>query len=163
MPRDYPPWEDSSVTNPDPAAVPTSVPTIQCETEVPREFPVQLHVRTHTFRSDVGASSGSKDSAPGPHDYFDAALAACKALTATWYARKHQMPLERVETRVERNDAEERRGKYVLKVHLAFYGPLSPDQRSRLYAAVAACPVHKLMTTTDVVIETAPLAGEGAG
>jgi putative redox protein len=71
------------------------------------------------------------------------------------------MPLERVEARVERNDAEERRGKYVLKVHLAFHGPLSADQRSRLYAAVAACPVHKLMTTTDVVIETSPLAGEG--
>jgi len=150
------------VTSPDPvAAVPPSPPTVQCATEAPGAFPVQVRVRSHSFRSDVGAGSGSLDSAPGPHDYFDAALAACKALTATWYARKHQMPLERVETRVERNDAEERRGKYVLRVHLAFQGPLSPDQRSRLYAAVAACPVHKLMTTTDVVIETAPLAGEG--
>ena len=134
-------------------------PTIRCATETPNAFPVKLEVRTHTFRSDVGPSSGSEDSAPGPHDYFDSALAACKALTATWYARKHQMPLERVETRVERNDAEERRGKYVLKVHLAFHGPLSAYQRSRLYNAVAACPVHKLMTTTDVVIETAPLEG----
>ena len=134
-------------------------PTIRCATETPNTFPVNLEVRTHTFQSDVGPSSGSEDSAPGPHDYFDSALAACKALTATWYARKHQMPLERVETKVERNDAEERRGKYVLKVHLAFHGPLSADQRSRLYNAVAACPVHKLMTTTDVVIETAPLEG----
>lgn len=136
--------------------------TISCATEVPNVYPVQLQVRSHTFRSDVGVSSGSTDSAPGPHDYFDAALAACKALTATWYARKHQMPLERVETRVERDDSEERRGKYVLKVHVAFHGPLSPDQRSRLYAAIGACPVHKLMTTTEVVVETAPLdAGFG--
>jgi putative redox protein len=133
---------------------------ITCGTEVADSFPIQLQVRSHMFRSDVGESSVSTDSAPGPHDYFDAALAACKALTATWYARKHQMPLERVETRVERNDAEERRGKYVLKVHLAFHGPLSAVQRSRLYHAVAACPVHKLMTTTDVLIETAPLEGE---
>lgn len=138
-----------------------SAPTIRCATETPNSVPVILEVRRHTFRSDVGPSSGSVDSAPGPHDYFDAALVACKALTATWYARKHQMPLERVETRLERNDAEERRGKYVLKVSLAFHGPLSAEQRSRLYTAVAACPVHKLMTTTDVVIETAPLEGEG--
>src|SRR5256885_12172617 len=101
-----------------------TTPTIRCATETPNAFPVKLDVRAHTFRSDVGPGSGSEDSAPGPHDYFDGALAACKALTAVWYARKHQMPLERVETRVERNDAEERRGKYVLKVHLAFHGPL---------------------------------------
>ncbi|HLY74426.1 MAG TPA: OsmC family protein [Planctomycetota bacterium] len=140
---------------------PTAVPSLLCETEVPNSFPMRLRVRAHTFRSDVGASSGSTDSAPGPHDYFDAALAACKALTATWYARKHQMPLERVETRIERNDSEERRGKYTLKVHLSFQGPLTPDQRSRLYAAVAACPIHKLMTSAEVVVETAPLE-EGA-
>ena len=141
---------------------PTAVPPVLCETEVPNSFPVRLRIRGHTFRSDVGASSGGTDSAPGPHDYFDAALAACKALTATWYARKHQMPLERVETRIERNDSEERRGKYTLKVHLAFHGPLTPDQRSRLFAAVAACPIHKLMTSTEVVVETAPLEGGAA-
>ena len=62
-------------------------------------------------------------SAPGPHDYFDAALAACKALTATWYARKKQFPLERVESRVVRDDSAEREGKYVLRVALAFHGP----------------------------------------
>jgi putative redox protein len=146
-----------------PAALPPSSTTIYCATEVPKSFPVEVRVRNHTFRSDVGPSSGSADSAPGPHDYFDAALAACKALTATWYARKHEMPLERVETYVERNDAEERRGKYTLKVTLAFYGPLSAEQRTRLYAAVGACPVHKLMTTTNVVIETAPLDGNGSG
>jgi len=131
--------------------------TVTCATEAPNAYPVQIQVRGHTFRSDVGVGSGSTDSAPGPHDYFDAALAACKALTATWYARKHQMPLERVETRVERDDSEERRGKYLLKVHIAFHGPLSPEQRLRLYAAIGACPIHKLMTTTDVVIETAPM------
>ncbi|HXX93093.1 MAG TPA: OsmC family protein [Planctomycetota bacterium] len=142
-------------TSPPPG--PVAPPRIDCETETPSSFPQRIRVRNHTFRSDVGPASGSEDSAPGPHDYFDAALAACKTLTATWYARKHQMPLERVEAHVERDDAEERRGKYVLRVRLAFHGPLSDDQRSRLYAAVAACPIHKLMTTTEVLIETAPL------
>jgi putative redox protein len=104
---------------------------IDCETETPNTLPQTLHVRAHTLRADLAASDGGTDSAPGPHDYFDAALAACKALTATWYARKHSLPLERVETHVERD-------------------------------AVGKCPIHKLMTTTDVIVETAPL-GETPG
>src|SRR5260221_4180614 len=103
-------------TSDPPAALPPSSTTLYCATEVPKSFPVEVRVRNHTFRSDVGPSSGSTDSAPGPHDYFDAALASCKALTATWYARKHEMPLERVETRRVRKDLEEHGGKYALKV-----------------------------------------------
>jgi uncharacterized OsmC-like protein len=34
------------------------------------------------------------------------------------------------------------------------HGPISDEQRASLYRAVVACPVHKLMTTTDVQIET---------
>jgi putative redox protein len=135
---------------------------IDCETETPNTLPQTLHVRAHTLRADLAASDGGTDSAPGPHDYFDAALAACKALTATWYARKHSLPLERVETHVERDDREERAGKYVLKVSVAFHGPLSDAERTRLYDAVGKCPIHKLMTTTDVIVETAPL-GETPG
>jgi len=37
------------------------------------------------------------------------------------------------------------------------HSALTDEQRTRLYAAVAKCPVSKLMTTADVVIETAPL------
>ena len=61
---------------------------IDCETEKPNAFPQVIHVRNHTFRADVSEADGSQDSAPGAHDYFDAALAACKTLTATWYAKK---------------------------------------------------------------------------
>lgn len=129
---------------------------IECATETPNSYPQKLRVRSHEFRADIAADGGT-DSAPGPHDYFDAALAACKALTATWYARKAGMPLERVETHVERDDSQERKGRYALRVRLAFHGPLSEEQKARLYAAVSACPVHKLMTTTEVVVETAPL------
>jgi putative redox protein len=131
--------------------------TIDCETEQPREFPQVLRIREHTLRADVTADVGSTDSAPGPHDYFDAALVACKTLTATWYARKNNIALERVEAHVERDASQERAGRYLLKVRVAFHGPITEAERAHLYAAVAHCPVHKLMTTTEVVIETAPL------
>jgi putative redox protein len=126
---------------------------VDCASERANEFPQALVTRRHTFRADVDEATGSTDSAPGPHDYFDAALASCKALTAIWYARRHQIPLERVETHVERDDVEERKGKYRLSVRVAFHGQkLSAEDRQRLEKAIAACPVHKLMTTTDVEI-----------
>ena len=130
---------------------------IHAETETPNTYPQTIRLRKHSLRADVSESLGSTDSAPGAHDYFDVALAACKTLTATWYARKNQIPLERVEVNIERDDSEERIGKYVLKVRLGFHGPLTPEQRSRIYNAVSKCPIHKLMTTSEVVIETAPL------
>ncbi|MCC7539365.1 MAG: OsmC family protein [Deltaproteobacteria bacterium] len=128
--------------------------TIDCETERPSEYPQVLRIRSHTLRADVGTDSGSTDSAPGAHDYFDAALAACKTLTATWYAKRRGIPLERVESHVERDDSEERRGKYRLRVRVAFHGPMTDEQRAALHRAVAACPIHKLMTTSEVEIET---------
>jgi putative redox protein len=128
--------------------------SIDCQTEQPSEYPQVLRVRTHSFRADVGEALGSTDSAPGPHDYFDAALAACKALTATFYAKRHGIALERVESHVERDDSEERRGKYRLRVRVEFHGPMSEEQRAALHRAVAACPIHKLMTTSEVEIET---------
>lgn len=128
--------------------------SIHSETERPNEYPQVLRVRSHTLRADVGPESGSTDSAPNAHDYFDGALAACKALTATWYAKRHGIPLERVESHVERDDSEERRGKYRLRVHVAFHGPMTDEQRAALHRAVAACPIHKLMTKTEVEIET---------
>lgn len=131
--------------------------TIACETETAGAYPQTLRVRKHVFRADTAEAAGGSDSAPGPHDYFDAALAACKALTATWYAKQKGMALERVDVQVGRDDAEERVGKYRLHVKLEFFGALSDDERKRLHAAVARCPVHKLMTSTEVLIETAPL------
>lgn len=131
--------------------------TIHSETEKPNEFAQRISVGQHSLLSDMSEAEGGHDLGPTAHDYFDAALAACKTLTATWYAKKNGLALERVEVDVERDDKEERAGKYVLKVKLTYHGNLTDQDRARIHAAVARCPVHKLMTTTDVVIETAPL------
>jgi putative redox protein len=101
----------------------------------------------------VGA--GGQDSAPGPHDYFDSALATCKAITAMWYAKRHGIPLERVESHVESDGSDERKGVYKIRVRVELFGPMTDDQKAQIQRAIAACPLHKLMTTSDVQIETA--------
>jgi putative redox protein len=133
---------------------------IDCESETPNGWPQVLHVGKHVLRADVDEKTGSTDSAPGPHEYFDASLATCKALTAIWYAKRNGIPLERVETHVERDASAEQKGVYRLSVRLGFHGAaLTEAQKQKLYDVVGRCPVHKLMTTTEIVIETAPLGG----
>jgi putative redox protein len=130
--------------------------TVDAETTVAGGFPQTVRVRAHTLSADVGPGAGGADSAPGPHDFFDAALAACKVATAMWYAKRHGIPLERVESHVESDDRQERAGVYRMRVRVAFHGPLSDDQRDALTRAIAACPIHKLMTTSEVQIEEMP-------
>ena len=130
--------------------------TIDVETTRAGEYPHTVRVRSHSFTTDVGAALGSADTGPGPHDLFDASLAACKALTATWYARRNKIPLERVEIHLESDGSAERAGVYKLTVRATFHGPLTDEQRASLDRAIAACPLHKLMTTADVQIETVP-------
>ena len=133
--------------------------SVDCRTEKPGAFRQVITIDAHTLHADVGAALGGGGSAPGPHDYFDASLAACKALTATWYAKKSGIALDRVEARVERDDSRERQGTYVLRVALAYFGALTDADRAKLHDVVSRCPVHKLMTTATVEIETAPPAG----
>lgn len=127
---------------------------VHCTTETPELYPLRVEVRGHTFRADLSTSLGGEDAAPGAHDFFDASLAICKAHTAMWFAKRNGIPLERVEVHVERNDGEERKGRYVLLVRLDFIGALSEQDRKRLHAAAEKCPVSKLMTTSEVVVET---------
>jgi putative redox protein len=130
---------------------------VDCKTEVAGGFRQIVQVDAHTLHADVKPAQGGQDSAPGPHEYFDVSLATCKALTATWYAKKNGIPLDRVEAHVERDDSREREGTYVLKVSLAFFGSLTDAQKQKLHDVVGRCPIHKLMTTTKVEIETQPL------
>ncbi|MDC0711111.1 OsmC family protein [Stigmatella sp. ncwal1] len=136
---------------------------VQSQTEQRGAFRQVLHVGSHTFHADTPLTPGEAASAPGPHDYFDAALASCKALTAMWYAKKSGMALERVETQVERDDSRERQGTYVLHVKLAFHGNLTPQDKQKLHDAVARCPIHKLMTSATIEVVTAPLEPGDAG
>lgn len=129
--------------------------TVDCASIEAGAWPQELRTRSHVFRADVGREDGSADSAPSPHDYFDAALASCKALTVIWYAKRRGIPLERVATRVERDDHAEREGQYRLRVHLDFQGPLTDDQRALLRRAADNCPIDKLMTRAEIIVETA--------
>ena len=111
-------------------------------------------VRDHRFPVDELPAVGGEDSGPTPHDLYDTALAACKALTVLWYANRKQIPVEDIEVTVERDDTDERKGTYRLRATLALRGPLSEAQREELRNVAGKCPVHRLMTQVTTEIST---------
>ena len=104
--------------------------------------------------TDLPKTMGGESSAPSPHDYFDAALGACKALTVKLYAQKKDIPLTGVTVEVKHDASEEQQGKYALHVKLTLKGVLTDAQREELHRVADKCPVHKLMTTAEITIET---------
>jgi len=114
-----------------------------------------VHVRHHVFAVDDPASNGGEDLGVTPHEVYDSALGACKALTTLWYARRKQIPVEDIRVTVERDDSEERQGVYRLHVTLGLTGALTDAQRHELLAVASKCPVHKLMTQATTEVDTA--------
>ena len=111
-------------------------------------------VRGHRIVVDELPAVGGEDTGPTPHDLYDAALGACKALTLVWYANRKSLPLTDVAVDVQRDDRDERSGTYRLRATLRLGGDLSDAQREELRGVADRCPVHRLMTKVATVITT---------
>lgn len=112
-----------------------------------------LQIDQHELIADARLDTET-DSGPNPHDLYDAALAACKAITLLMYAEQARIPLDDVHITIDRDSSEERSGKYHLQVGLALIGKLDSTQKDRLEKVAAKCPVHKLMTAVTTTITT---------
>jgi putative redox protein len=113
-----------------------------------------VRVGSHNFAADASIGDGGEELGPNPHDLYDAALGACEALTVLWYANRKGIPVENIEVSVERDQAEERTGIYRLHTELKLGGNLTDAQRRELLSVASKCPLHKLMTSVQTIIET---------
>lgn len=114
----------------------------------------RITVRGHEFVTDMTPQAGADNEGPDPHEIYDAALGACKALTVLWLAQRKGMALEDIEVVVTRDDTHERGGVYRLRTALMLTGDLSHEERDTLLAAAKKCPVHKLMSEVTTEIDT---------
>lgn len=114
----------------------------------------RITIGAHELIADMSLAEGGADDGPNPHDLYDAALGACKALTMLWYAQRKGIALESVRVGVERDASGERDGIYRLTTRIAIDGPMSTEDRAKLIEVAGKCPVHKLMTQVETQIET---------
>ena len=124
----------------------------------------RIHIRGHEIVADMSAPDG-QDAGPDPHDLYDAALGACKAMTMLWYAQRNAIPVEDIHVGVVRDNSQERQGVYKLTTRIAVTGPMSDEQHDKLIAVAAKCPLHKLMAEVETQIETiaVPRVGDPEG
>lgn len=113
-----------------------------------------LHIREHTLVSDSSLADGGEDAGPDPHELYNAALGACKALTVMWYARKKGLDVQTLRTEVESDRSQERAGIYKLSTVLHIGGNLTDAQLAELEVVAGKCPVHKLMSSLTTEIAT---------
>ena len=114
----------------------------------------EIHIGRNSFATDLSPEQGGEGSGPSPHDLYDAALGACKALTVLLYAKHKNIPVEGIEVSVERDASQERSGIYRLSTQLSLTGNLTASQREELLRIAQKCPIHKLMTEVKTEIST---------
>jgi putative redox protein len=120
---------------------------IQLSKDSESKFRQRIQIGPHTIYSDAAA-----ETAPDPHDLYDASLAACKAITVMMCAEHKKMALESVEIEMESDNSRERQGEYELRPRLKFNGNLTEDEKQRLLQIADKCPVHKLMTQVKTLV-----------
>lgn len=131
--------------------------TITITRDTARKMKHTATVRQHSIALDEPPANGGEDLGVTPHELYDSALGACKAMTVLWYAKRKQIPVEDIRVVVERDDSAERQGVYRLRTVLHLGGALTEAQRKELLTVAGKCPLHRLMTqvTTEVVTELA--------
>lgn len=115
-----------------------------------------------TWVSDEPVSAGGENSGPTPMQMLIGALGACAAITARLYAQRKGWPLEGVEIVVDyekfkKADYPTYLGESELvnefRQSIVFHGPLTDDQKLRLLEIAGKCPVHRVLTQPNFILE----------
>jgi putative redox protein len=97
----------------------------------------------HALIVDEPPEIGGQDLGPRPTQLLAASLAGCTAITMELYAERKGWDIGTVEVAVE--TAYEKATPSAFEVMLRLPAELSDEQRQRLVAIAAKCPVHKVL------------------
>lgn len=119
-------------------------------------FAQTITARNHQLAADEPTAFGGTDTGPTPYDLLLSALGACTSMTISMYARRKQWPLESVTVALTHSkihasdcaDCETKEGRLDrIECDIQLAGPLSEEQRARLFEIAKKCPVHRTLTT----------------
>ena len=110
-----------------------------------------INIRQHSIIADELIQDGGTDTGPTPMEILLGTAGACIVVTTKAYAQRKGWALENVavELEMERFKAEDYPAysgpaKYIneIREHVVFEGTLTDEQKERLHAVAAKCPVH---------------------
>ncbi len=104
----------------------------------------------HTLVVDEPAEVGGTDTGPRPTQLLAASLAGCTAITVEMYADRKGWDVGSIEVEVDVAYDGAMPSNYAVALKLP--EGLSEEQRQRLLAIAAKCPVHKLLVGEATVV-----------
>lgn len=110
-----------------------------------------LRVGGHVLVADEPADAGGLNAGPTPVELALAALGACTTITAKMYAARKGWPLESIRVHVRRDTSAAAGGVRGLAMDVELTGPLSDEQRRRIYEIANRCPVHRMLSEATEV------------
>jgi len=140
-------------------------------TELDRKFLRGVYSEHHACMADEPVEYGGTGKGPTPYDLLLMSLGACTSMTVRLYARHQGIPLEDIVVRcthkhVHEEDAEDAGGEDrrldVIGMEIELVGALTDEQRQKLLAIAANCPVHRTLKgelSIETRLQDAPPAG----
>lgn len=105
------------------------------------------HPTPHIFFADEPEANGGGDAAPSPGQMLLGSLAACKLITMRMYASRKEWPVESIDIKLTmEKDTSISPAKTQIHTEIEIHGALDAEQKARLTAIAAKCPVHKILT-----------------
>lgn len=118
-------------------------------------FSVSIEVSGHHLLGDEPVAQGGGNLGPAPYDLLLAALGECTAMTVRWYARQQDWPLERVEVTLTHAkggiEGLPAKTDHFTKTIRVIGAELTAEQREKLVAVAARCPVQRTLEGTPVI------------
>ena len=121
-----------------------------------------ITARELTAYADEPIAAGGTNMGMAPTELLLGALGACAAITARLYAERKGWALEGVEVdasfeKFAKPDYPDYQGDSdwvnEFRQRITFTGDLTDDQRERLLEIAGKCPVHRILTTPNFMIE----------
>jgi putative redox protein len=125
-------------------------------------YKTHIMLGNHILIADEPVSDGGSDAGPPAKEMLVGALGACVAVTVKMYAQRKGWNLEGVEIdlsmeKIKASDYPAYKGgeEFVnqFRVRLVFKGPLTDKQRERLLEIAGKCPVHRILTQPNFIID----------
>ena len=126
-------------------------------------FKAEAIAGNHHIIADEPVDAGGGDEGPTPKHYLAISLGSCTALTVKMYAQRKGWALEEVDVQVSFDsfkapDYPDYDGDADVvnefRQVLTFKGDLTEEQRLRLLEIAGKCPVHRILTQPNFMIET---------
>jgi putative redox protein len=116
-----------------------------------QNYRTKIQTNDLTWFSDESVEGGGGGGYPDPMQMLAGSLGACTAITLRMYAQRKNWALEGVDV-----DVEIHRGtpSSTITRKIRLYGDLTPEQHARLLQIADACPVHKILSGTNIVKTT---------